>query len=201
MPRNIRTRTRLILVAISLANGVVCGSGRCQSQMGRFSLASARSRAVDAKDPSAIIREIDDPSTGVRWALERDPTHPGGPGLLRQMQGSPVRASSPGQTSKPGQTCNPGQTSSREQVGAPPRMPEIRAGDRIMIEEESATATVHLVGVAVGPASIGSDMLIRLFPGGSVLHAVAQGPGRATLSVDPRSAFGLALPPAFEVRR
>ena len=37
---------------------------------------------------SELVREIDDPHTGVRWLLMRNSEHPGGPGVM----GSPARS-------------------------------------------------------------------------------------------------------------
>ena len=42
-------------------------------------LPSANAQAEKQTD---IVREIDDPHTGDRWMLVRDPLHPGGPGSL-----------------------------------------------------------------------------------------------------------------------
>ena len=122
------------------------------------------SRAALAGD---IFREIDDPSTGDRWLLLPDSKHPGGPGLLLragsdQAHSNPVRLG----TAKPG-------------VAAP--APVIRAGDRIVVEENTPLVASRLEAVAMGPALVGAALSVRLRMGGRVLRAVAVASGRARI--------------------
>jgi hypothetical protein len=107
-----------------------------------------------------IVREIDDPHTGARWLLMLDPTHPGGPGRLLLVGGfrPEYRPSQPGVE--------------------PPR-PVIRAGDRLIVEENTAVVEARLEAVALGPAVIGSPLDARLKIGGNVVRVVALAPGRA----------------------
>jgi len=110
-----------------------------------------------------IVGEIDDPHTGGCWLLERDPSHPAGPGRLV--------LTSVGQTIFPRPT-HPG--SKRE-----PDLPVLRSGDRVVVEEHSAVADARLDAVAMGPALAGAWFQARLAIGGHIVKAVAVGPGRA----------------------
>jgi hypothetical protein len=111
-----------------------------------------------------IVREIDDPSSGARWLLVREMEHPGGPGRLVEVF--------------------PAQSSGRRieaaaSVAQPVPRPAIRAGDRLIVEENTAVVEARLEAVALGPAAVGSELGVRLKIGGKVLRAVALGPGRA----------------------
>jgi hypothetical protein len=55
----------------------------------------------------------------------------------------------------------------------------IRAGDKVVVEEHSATTDAYLEGLALGPAGPGSALNVRLSIGGRVVRAVAVAPGRA----------------------
>jgi hypothetical protein len=149
-------------------------SGSCQKQVGTFSIPDAPREQMGLHGQTAAIAEIDDPHSGVRWELMRDPNHPGGPGRLTQMPGKENGNGKPG-------------------MKVPSRpAPVIRAGDRIAIDEDSSVAVIHLEAVALRPGSIGSDIPVRLKQGGSLFHAVVVGPGRATLA--------LAHRPSMEVQ-
>jgi len=106
-----------------------------------------------------IVREIDDPPTGRRWVLERDPSRPGGPGRLvpvdQRLGGAP-----------------------RKTVAAEP---VIRPGDHIIVEQNTRILDARLEAVALNPAAAGSPLQVRLVIGGRVVHALALGPGRAQL--------------------
>ncbi len=114
-----------------------------------------------------IVREIDDPHTGSRWLLMRDLSHPGGPGrlLLAGEFRNHLRPSQPGVE--------------------PPRT-VIRAGDRLVVEENTAVVEARLEAVALGPAVVGSPLDVRLKIGGKVVRAVALGPGRAAFETEAR---------------
>jgi hypothetical protein len=121
---------------------------------------------VQARAGGEIVREIDDPHSGARWLLERNADHPGGPGLLVLAEGG----------------RNPGrQDKARfEPSGVDPRT-VIRAGERLIVEENTPVVEARLEAVALGPAVIGSVLDARLKIGGRVVRAVALGPGRAEL--------------------
>lgn len=116
-----------------------------------------------------VVREIDDPHTGARWLLMRDRNHPAGPGRLVLIATANRQA---GQN-EPGGAISPAST---EMVL--PR-PIIRAGDRLVVEENTAVIEARLEAVALGPATLGSVFDVRLKMGGKVARAVAMAPGRA----------------------
>lgn len=106
-----------------------------------------------------IVREIDDPPTGHRWVLERNPSRPGGPGLLVPADG-------------------------RRVIGAQGSVAAelvIRPGDHIIVEQNTRILDARLEAVALNAAPAGSPLQVRLVIGGRVLHALALGPGRAQL--------------------
>jgi hypothetical protein len=115
-----------------------------------------------------IVREIDDPHTGGRWLLMRDPVHPAGPGRLVLAGGMRIAVPQPGAPAV-----------------EPPR-PVIHAGDRLIVEENTAVVEARLEAVALGPAGIGSPLDVRLKIGGKVVRAVALGPGRAAFLAEAR---------------
>ena len=120
-----------------------------------------------------IVREIDDPRNGDRWLLMRDESHPAGPGRLRlvsTLRGGRMDPSQARQTAPAADT--------------PP--PVIRAGERVVVEENTAVVEAHFEAVAMGPAWAGSSFNVRLSIGGRVMRAVAQGPGRAIFQEEKR---------------
>lgn len=122
------------------------------------------SGAADGSNATEVIREIDDPHSGERWLLLRNPAHPGGPGRLvlarqNRQDGSRASGSAPGQY-----------------------LPVVRAGDRIVIEEHTAVADARLEAVALNPAAAGAPLNVRLTLGGKVVRATAVGPGQAVFA-------------------
>ena len=133
--------------------------------------------------PGHIFREIDDPSSGDCWLLERDATDPGGPGrLVREERHAryPV-----GQSGQPGagSTLGPAaQQETRQRADrSAARLPVIHAGQRLIVEENTPVVEARLEAVALNPAAMGSVFKVRLAIGGKVVRAVAEGPGRAAL--------------------
>jgi hypothetical protein len=114
--------------------------------------------------PGEIVREIDDPHTGDRWLLMRDPSHPGGPGRL-------VLAESAGNQAR--------QRQAGAELSQVELRPVIRAGERLIVEENTPVVEARLEAVALGPAVVGSPLDVRLRIGGRVVRAVALAPGRA----------------------
>ena len=121
---------------------------------------------AQAQAAGEIVREIDDPNSGARWLLIRNADHPGGPGLLVLVEAG----------------RNPVQQS---QAGFEPSVLEprtvIRAGERLIVEENTPVVEARLEAVALSPAVVGSVLDARLKIGGRVVRAVALGPGRAEL--------------------
>lgn len=112
-----------------------------------------------------VVREIDDPHSGARWLLMRNHDNPAGPGRL-VLIAAVNRQAGRGTIS----------TTSAEMI--PPR-PVIRAGDRLIVEENTAVIEARLEAVALGPATLGSTFDVRLKLGGKVARVVALAPGRA----------------------
>jgi hypothetical protein len=120
------------------------------------------------------VREIDDPHTGDRWLLLRDPGHPGGPGRLERVRGQGNTAREKG---------HGGLDPASYRI---PQSPVIRAGDRLVIEEDTTVISSRLAAVALGPAVIGASFEARLQIGGKVVQAVALAPGRAAFQGEAR---------------
>jgi len=130
----------------------------------------------------SIIREIDDSRNGVRWLLLRDESHPGGPGRLVPVAGSAPAASlkSAGKANSPAGSAH----ATTAVPGAAVSSPVVRAGDRLIVEEHTRVADVRLEAVALGAATAGSALNVRLKVGGKVLRAIATESGRATLQAE-----------------
>ena len=115
------------------------------------------------------FREIDDPHSGARWLVVRDPANPGGPGRIELAQ--------PGR----GSGAEEKRTGAQSSGQAKP-VPMIRPGERLVVEEHSATTEAYLEGVALETAVSGATLKVRLMIGGKVVNAVAVAPGRAALA-------------------
>lgn len=113
----------------------------------------------------AIVREIDDAGSGVRWLLVQDPAHVGGPGRLVPVPFDP----------------NGNGPQQRSAAFARPA-PVIHAGDAVQVEEHSAVVDASLEAVALENAIQGGPLKVRLKVGGRIMAAVALGPARALLA-------------------
>jgi hypothetical protein len=162
MRLEIQLGTAMLVLAVT--------SGAC----GQTVSGSAANRSVPLPSPAStsaqiavnadVIREIDDPHSGARWLLLLDANHPGGPGRL-------VLAAGPQSAAHPNEA--------RGQLATTEVLPVIHAGDRIILEEHSATVEGRLEAIALGPAAIGSSFAVRLSIGGKVVKALAVSPGKA----------------------
>jgi hypothetical protein len=119
---------------------------------------------------TGVVREIDDPHTGDRWMLVRDPVHPGGPGRLVLAS----RMNVIGHEKSAAAYGTP--ASARSSVP-----PVIHAGDKLIVEEHTAMVDARLEGTALGPAIGGAFLRVRLSIGGKVVRAKAVGPALAVL--------------------
>ena len=110
------------------------------------------------------------PGHGDLWVLLRGAGRPGAPGRLILAATLATSPAAPGQ----GTLTHP--------------LPVIHAGDRLILEEDTALVHARLEAVALSPALAGSALRVRLVPGGFVVHAVALGPGRAAFALGNRDA-------------
>ena len=209
----------LILWALVLAAAPAPGQGQAAAVSRAMTLLSSSARGgnslaglarldldppASARPDGEILREIDDPSSGQRWLLMRDDSHPGGPGLLLRAGGGQP-AASPAQPALASNAAPPAQADPRAQAAPqtqataqarnlsqaqtlPPAQtdpPVIRSGDRLVIEEDTPTVAARLEAVALTAAWPGSSFNARLAIGGRVVAAVALGPGRAAFQPQP----------------
>jgi hypothetical protein len=114
-----------------------------------------------------VLREIDDPHNGDRWLLTRNADNPAGPGMLVRVSGARLGPQRAGL--------------SEDSQAAAPALPVIRAGDRLIVEEDTPVVSARLQATAMNPAAAGSVLNVRLAIGGRVMRAVALAPGRAAL--------------------
>ncbi len=160
------------LAWVSAAPGQASNDNRAAS----LALASSNGEvAVEGAESGAVFREIDDPHTGERWLLTRDPRHPGGPGRM-------VLASGPADYRQNAGAAASVAGALPVEMSPPWRLPVIHMGDRLIVEERTALAEARLEAVALGPAFPGSPLKVRLVAGGLVVRAVALAPGRAALA-------------------
>jgi hypothetical protein len=121
---------------------------------------------------SEVFREIDDPTSGARWLLLRDKSHPASPGKMVRVSVGFKGGSEPAEGSGPGSTLHSIPATS---------CPILRVGDLLIAVESSSVLESHLEAVALGPAVAGSSLNVRLKIGGTVVRAIAQAPGRVIL--------------------
>jgi hypothetical protein len=119
-----------------------------------------------------VVREIDDRPTHKRWLLERDRNRPAGPGRMVLL----------GLAAATGEEQEQILGSQPVSAIATPPVPVIRAGDRLVIEEDTPVVEARLAAIALGPAAAGSVLNVRLEIGGKVVRALAVGPGQAVFA-------------------
>jgi hypothetical protein len=146
-------------------------AGACAQSAGSVAVSLNTMREVAATPESALringeaLREIEDPFTGNRWLLLRDPDRPAGPArlvLTRQGNSSQTRGGNG--------------TASLVAAGAGPL---IHTGDALVVEDHTPVANTRLEAVALGPAVKGAYFRARLKVGGKVARVMAIAPGRA----------------------
>jgi hypothetical protein len=155
-------RTGVIWMALAAVPGLARnGTGAAAPAGG----AGERARAAET------VRAVGDPATGDCWLLERHNGHSGGPGRwLRTARGDAACGKAGGAPE-----------ASRMRAGERAGEPVIRAGERIVVEAKTPVFQARLEAVALEPGWPGAVLRVRLPGRGSVLHAVALGPGRARL--------------------
>ena len=153
-----------IAVVLAIAAPVAFGQpDRSSAVLGDLVILSSPAPGASSLVPAGeVVREIDDPSNGNHWLLVHNANHPAGPGLLLLVPAARIQARQAGPV-----------------LGAEPVLPVIRAGDRVIVEENTPVVYARLEAVAINPAMAGSPFNARLSIGGRVIRAVASGPGRA----------------------
>jgi hypothetical protein len=116
------------------------------------------------------VRIIDDQGTGRHWLMVRRLDRPETPASLLPLNEecfellvSDLKKKLP---------------IAAHQKGAP----VIRAGDRVLLLDSSAIADVRLEAVALGPATTGQELTVRLKLGGHLLRAVATAQGSVRMA-------------------
>jgi len=173
---NIWLQKTMVLVGVSLASALSASGQEVAvlSADSRTSLLSSPPAAGTEPTLVDVVREIADPHTGDRWLLRRDGNCPGGPGRLLLVP----RAGRTDHQSKPGDI----QSGVAQAPGRTQFIPVIRAGDLLVIEESTTVADARLEAVALGPATAGSPLNVRLKIGGKLVRAIALSPGRAAFA-------------------
>ena len=156
----------LLLVLASAACAQSSAGSHAQVMLSSGGLASVEALGLGVQ--GEVVREIDDPHTGDRWLLVRNDQVPGGPGRLVLVAAH--RRPSGGAIWRPAGPTGDAQI-----------LPVIRAGDRLIVEENTARVDAVLEARALNPAASGSALDVRLTIGGNVVRAIALGPGRAAL--------------------
>ena len=137
---------------------------------GRPTPSQAGSFKPPAADPNiastSIVREINDPHSGVRWLLLVNALHPGEPG--RMVRADTFR----GEFQKP--------KAAGQKAPALFQL-AIHAGERVIVEEHSQVVDARLDAVALNPAAVGGVVRVRLAVGGRVVRALAVDTGRVAL--------------------
>ena len=173
-----RMRLGMALAALTAWAGAV-GQAAIAASSGRMVMVSSTGPGVAAMQAEGeVVREIDDPHTGARWLLMRDSSHPGGPGRMVLATGPRGQALSDVRSDT---RIRAQDDSGPYQPGSAPAQPVIRAGDRLIVEENTAVVEARLEAVALNAAAIGSPLNVRLAIGGKVVRAVAVAAGRAAL--------------------
>lgn len=125
-----------------------------------IAIQTASLQAVAMGVGASAERVIEDPHLGRRWVLSRDPKHPGGPGTLAEQRA--------------------GERVKSETAQKAPLV--IRAGDRVLVEENTRVARGLFEAVALSTARQGERFRLRLVVGGRVVRGIAIAPGRAMLA-------------------
>lgn len=144
-------------------------------------LTYAQQYSTQTPENRSVYREINDPSTGSRWLLMIDSSHPGGPGRWLRAEGQP-------EVRLPGEQRST--RSLNKHIAAPIAVPVIHAGDRVIVEEHSDVAEARLEGVALGPAAVDAAFKARLVIGGKVVGVVATASGHAVLQLGMQPGMG-----------
>jgi hypothetical protein len=149
---------------------MICGAVRTRAQ---YPPACARQKMTGTN----AVRVIQDPHTQMRWLLERDPARPGGPGRMVLLGRQEISQSNSISIADANARID-----ANIKTNISPRV--IRSGDRLILEENSALVEARLEAVALGSATAGAELNVRLAIGGRILRARAIAPGLVAFAAD-----------------
>jgi len=163
-------------IGFALLAGVV-SSSECQSLGTSRPLrlnedVSLEMRPVESASTS-YVREIFDRSSGNRWILQRDETGSAGPGRMVLMISPASPVDSGGRERAPSRKRREGDWTSPALI--------IHTGERLIVEEHTAKIESRLEAVALGQATTGAILAVRVKMGGRTVKAIACAPGRAVI--------------------
>jgi len=171
-------KSGVVATGLAAIAGIVAGAESARPAGAALVVASSDRSVQPSRE---IVRQIDDPATGERWLLERDPRHPGGPGL---MVPAGTGASALEREPMVHARASSGRRDAGFETAAAPGVPLIRAGERLVVEEHTPLVDAELEAVAIEPALKGAEFNVRLAIGGRVVRAVALARGSAMLIPD-----------------
>lgn len=181
------------VLAVRLAGAALAFAAlSAASAQGSYTFLAARGQAPEELQ-GRLLRVIDDPNLGLRWLLVRDPAQPAGPARLVLASTLASTYAPAGEADGKADGKADDKADGNADAGASPLpaafaaqaarlRPVIRAGDRLLLEQDSDLARVRLEAVAMQPAAAGAALRARLAIGGKVVRAVALGPGRAAFA-------------------
>lgn len=118
------------------------------------------------------VHVLEDPFTHLRWIRLLDSVHPTGPARLIPLPSTTGIEIQDAGCTMSGATF----AATREQ-----RLPVIRAGEHIIIEQQTSFARLRLEATALAPALPGAFVRVQLKTDGQVLSVIADGPRHARL--------------------
>lgn len=124
-----------------------------------------------------VVREIDDLHTGDRWLLMRDAGSGGGPGRM-VLAGKASQETTGGSKNRTQERPLPKTVSAKRMMN--PSV--IHIGDPVIVEENSPNMQARFEGLALGNASLGAFLNVRLAIGNKVVRVRAIDRGKAALA-------------------
>jgi len=149
-----------------------------------FSLGIAPLEAQQAERAGSVpnapnpVRRISDPHTGMQWILERDLSNQGGPGRMVLEKDESRHRTTAAAEQNVG-SLDASRPRQQPSIASAPIV--IRAGDRLVLGEDTPHVETRLEAVALTSAAVGAEFTARLTFQGAIVRAVAFEPGRATL--------------------
>lgn len=144
--------------------------------------------APSSSIPGPVIRVIDDAATGDRWLLVLDAIDPGGPGrMVRVPNGGVVQSGREAAAGAGRASARIVAEGAAKPVPGVETRPVIRAGDAVIVVEQTAVVEARLEATALEPAVAGAVFCARLKIGGRVVRVVALAAGKAELGPEPKA--------------